>query len=240
MKKFWGYATNGKFSVGCTGQTVYLYDNDDNEIGKFKDIIYAYTPMISPDGRIFIVKSTDGRLAIYSLETRSLIKKFRFSKVDGAQDDGFCFSPDGKFFINIERQKDDLHSAISVYNTFDFSLFKQIMLDDDMMLNYIEFDKNTDTYYVSGIIHNTDENSVCYFVAELKDLQIQNITAISEEEYDIYNGYKGLELMGFTEKKYEWCSISYYYDYKLEEFKNMNLSLAKLFLSYNDSTKGEN
>ena len=72
------------------------------------------------------------------------------------------------------------------------------MLDDDMMLDYIEFDKNTDTYYVSGIIHNTDENSVCYFVAELKDLQILNITAISEEEYDIYNGYKGLELMGFT------------------------------------------
>lgn len=241
MKKFWGYASNGVFSVGCTGQTVYLYDKDYNEIGKFKDITYGYTPMISPDGKIFVVKSTEGRLAVYSLETRSLIKKFRFSKVDGAQDDGFCFSPDGKFFINIERQKDDLHSAISVYNTFDFSLFKQIMLDDDMMLDYIEFDENTDTYYISGIIHNTDENSVCYFVAELKDLQIQNITAISEEEYDIYNGYKGLELMGFTEKKYEWGSIlSYYYDYKLDEFKNMNLSLAKLFLSYNDSTKGEN
>ncbi|MBO7179369.1 MAG: hypothetical protein J6V78_03410 [Clostridia bacterium] len=232
MKKFWGYVSNGNFSVGCTGQTVYLYDKGDNEIGKFKDITYGYTPMISPDGRIFVVKSTDGRLAVYSLETRSLIKKFRFSKVDGAQDDGFCFSPDGKFFINIERQKDDLHQAISVYDTSDFSLVKQIMLDEDMMLNYIEFDKTADTYYVSGIIHNTNENSRCYFVAELKDLQIQNITAVPEEEYDIYNVYKDLELMGFTEKKYEWC-ISYRYDYKLEEFKNMNLSLSKLYKIYN-------
>jgi sugar lactone lactonase YvrE len=134
MKKFWGYVSNNDFSVGCTGQTVFLYDKDGNELGKFKDIIYGYTPMISPDGTLFIIKSTDGRLAVYSLETFSLIKKFRFSKVDGAQDDGFCFSPEGKFFINIERQKDDLHSAISVYDTTDFSLTKQILLGEDMML----------------------------------------------------------------------------------------------------------
>ena len=103
MKNFWGFTTNGKYSVGCTGQTVYLYDKNGNELAKFKDIIYAYTPMISPDGTLFVVKSTEGRLAVYSLETFSLIKKFRFSKVDGAQDDGFCFSPNGKFFINIEH-----------------------------------------------------------------------------------------------------------------------------------------
>ena len=26
MKSFWSYITNGQYSVGCTGQTVYLYD----------------------------------------------------------------------------------------------------------------------------------------------------------------------------------------------------------------------
>lgn len=96
MKKFWGYVSNNKYSVGCTGQTVYLYDEDGNELAKFKDIIYGYTPMISPDGTLFVVKSADGRPAVYSLETLSFIKKFRFSKVDGVQDDGFgLIAPSG-------------------------------------------------------------------------------------------------------------------------------------------------
>ena len=89
MKKFWGYVSNNKFSVGCTGQTVFLYDKDGNELGKFKDIIYGYTPMISPDGKIFVVKSSDGRIAVYSLESFALIKKIRYTKF--GDDDGFCF-----------------------------------------------------------------------------------------------------------------------------------------------------
>ena len=109
------------------------------------------------------------RLAVYSLETLSLIKKFRFSKVDGSQDDGFCFSPDGKFFINIERQKDSLHSAISFYNTTDFSLINQILLDEDMMLYQIEFDEATHSYYVLGFMRNVDRVFAHGFVAKLEN-----------------------------------------------------------------------
>jgi len=36
MKKFWSYITNGTYSVGCTGRTVYVYDNAGNEIEKLK------------------------------------------------------------------------------------------------------------------------------------------------------------------------------------------------------------
>ena len=89
MKNFLGYASNGEYSVGCTGQTVYLFNKDGNELAKFKDLKYAYSPIISPDGKIFVVKSTEGRIAVYSLESVSLIKKFRFSKVNGSQDDNF-------------------------------------------------------------------------------------------------------------------------------------------------------
>ncbi len=229
MKKFWGYASNGKFSVGCTGQTVYLYDENGNEIGKFKDITYGYAPMISPDGTLFVVKSTEGRLAVYSLETFSLIKKFRFSKVDGAQDDGFCFSPDGKLFFNAERQKDDLHSAISVYDTTDFSLVDQVLLGEDMMLDHIEFDEVTNSYYVLGFMR--DENLVIRhgFVALFEDLQVKNITVISEDEYDFYRSYKHLEIMGFSEKAYEWS----YMNCELNKLKSMNHTLAKLYMHYN-------
>ena len=238
MKKFWGYVFNNDFSVGCTGQTVFLYDKDGNELGKFKDIIYGYTPMISPDGTLFVVKSTVGRLAVYSLETLSLIKKFRFSKVDGAQDDGFCFSPDGKMFFNVERQKDDLHSAISVYDTTDFSLANQILLGEDMMLDYIEFDRITNSYYVLGFMRN---NRVIEhgFVAKFEDNQIKKITAISENEYKFYCAYKRLEIMGFTEKAYEesyFTEKAYewsYTDYELEELKSTNHTLANLYHHYN-------
>lgn len=232
MKKFWSYISNGEFSVGCTGQTVYLYDKNNNEIGKFKDIIYAYSPAISPDGKIFVVKSTDGRLAVYSLETFSLIKKFRFSKVDGCQDDGFCFSPDGELFINIERHKDDLHSAVSFYKTLDFSLVNQIDLGEDMVLDCIEFDKNTNTYYVLGFNRDKDFINVYDFVAKLEDYQIKDITPVPDDEFRFYRSYKSLERTGFTEKKYKWSYLSYI-DYKLNDLKSMNLTLANLYEKYN-------
>jgi WD40 repeat protein len=225
MKKFVGFATNGEYSVGCTGQTVYLYDKNNNEIGKFKDIIYAYAPIISPDGKIFVVKSTVGRLAVYSLETFSLIKKFRFSKVDGAQDDGFCFSPDGRFFINIERHHDSLHSAISIYNTSAFSLVNQLLIGEDMMLDYIEYDETTSSYYVLGFVRGADAVIDHGFVGKFEGGKITNVTPISENEYEFYRSYKALETFGFTEKKHAWT----YIDCELEKLKSMNHTLAKLF-----------
>lgn len=215
MKKFWGYAFNDKFSVGCTGQTVYLFDDKGNEISRFKDITYGYTPVISPDGKLLVVKSTGGKLAVYSLESRTLMKKFRFSKVDGAQNDGFCFSSDGKLFINIERQKDDLHSAISVYNSVDFSLISQVLLGDDMMAGFMR-----DSY--SLVMRHG-------FVAKFENYEIKNITAVSDNEYELYYWYKHMELMGFTEKAYEWLSEAI----ELETLKAMKLTLAELYFKYN-------
>jgi hypothetical protein len=229
VKKFWGYASNNKFSVGCTGQTVFLYDKNGNELGKFKDIIYGYTPMISPDGKLFVVKSTEGRLAVYSLQTFSLIKKFRFSKVDGAQDDGFCFSIDGKLFFNLERHQDSLHSAISVYNTTDFSLANQVLLGENMMLDHIEFDTATNSYYVLGFIRGDNRVMAYGFVAKFEDNQINHITAISENEYDFYRSYKHLEIMGFSEKAYQWS----YIDCELDKLKTTSHTLANLYMHYN-------
>lgn len=228
MKKFWGYTANDKFSVGCTGQTVYLYDEDGNELKRFRDITYAYTPVISPDGNLFVVKTTDGRLAVYSLETLSLIKKFRFSKVDGAQDDGFCFSPDGKRFINIERQKDSLHSAISVYDTKDFSLIRQVFLGEDKMICHIEYDESTNNYYVLGFIRGKEGISRHGFVAEFKDFEIKHILTVSAEDYNFYRSYKNLEQMGFTEKAYAWSYIKS----GLDELKSAKYSLRKLYAQY--------
>ncbi len=229
MKNFWGYVSNEEFSVGCTGQTVYLYDKDGNELKKFKDLIYAYTPMISPDGTLFVVKSADGRLAVYSLETQSLIKKFRFSKVDGAQDDGFCFSPDGKLFFNIECHVEGLHSAVSVYDTSNFSLIHRSLYDDNIYINTIEYDCTTNTYYVLGFARNETRVINNGFVAKYENFEITDTVEFSIEEYEFLRDYKRLELFGFTRKAYDWSYIAC----KFEELGTFNITLGKTFEIFN-------
>lgn len=225
LKNFWSYISNGEYSVGCTGQTVFLYGKDGGELGRFKDLKYGYMPMISPDGTKFVVKSTEGRLAVYSLETYSLITKFRFSKVDCAQDDGFCFSPDGKLFLNIERHEDGFQSAIAIYDTADFSLANRVTPDKEIAIEHIEYDKETDTYYILGFLRGQSGG----YVARFKDGQIQDTVEISESEHWFYRFFITLRLNGFTPKAHEW---SLYPDYELETLKTANHSLAKLYKHY--------
>ena len=228
MKKFWSYIENDNYGVGCTGQTVYLYDKNGTELVKFKDLPYAYKSAFSPLGNILVVKTTEGRLAVYSLETLSLIKKFRYSKVNGAQDDGFCFSSDGKYFINLERQGDGLHSAISVYNTEDFSRVSQLLLDENMMVSHIELVNGE--YYVLGFMRGTNGVLSDCFVGKFENNEIKDTLFISEQEHEFYNDYLDLKLMGFTEKAYEWS----HFEISLDKLRSAGHSLAKLWKYYNE------
>lgn len=228
MHDFWGYASGNNFSVGCTGKTTYVFDNNGKELKKFTNQKYAYTPVISPDETTFVVKTTDGHLLAYSLETLSLINNLRFSKVDGGQDDSFCFSADEKQLINIERQKDELHQTISTYNVEDFSLISRFELDGNTAICCIEYDTATDKYYVLGFSRQKKFlifNKSIYFVAEFNKSEIVNARKISEKDFDFFHSYKSLEIMGFTPKSYKWA----YLDTPLDEIKKMNCSLAKLY-----------
>ena len=123
--------------------------------------------------------------AVYSLKTLSLIKKFRYSQVNYAQDDGFCFSADGKYFINIERQGDDLHSAISVYDTAGFSRVSQFLLGDIGMLEDIE--QVDGELYVIGFWRNSDLIITENFVAKYTEGKISEPVNITKNEYEYYN-----------------------------------------------------
>ncbi|MBQ8210811.1 MAG: hypothetical protein IJZ35_09535 [Clostridia bacterium] len=206
MPRFQSLISNGEYIVGCTGQTVYVYDKNNIELAKFKDLKYAYTPEFSPNGDIFIVKSTTGRLAVYSLKELSLLKKFRFSKVDCSQDDGFCFSPDGKEFYNIERHIDSCKTALSIYNTTDFSLKKRLFLKDTLtVLSDIEYDNETDTYYLIGFFRDkvTGVKSEC-FVSKLVNDKLTDILEVSWKEYVNCTEYKNLQRMGFSDMAREY------------------------------------
>ena len=228
MKKFWSYIENDEYGVGCTGQTVYLYDKNGTELKKFKDLPYAYKSAFSPLGNIFVIKTTEGRLAVYSLDTLSLIKKFRYSKVDGAQDDGFCFSSDGKYFINVERQGDSLHSAISVYDTNNFMRISQLLFGDKVTASHIEL--TDDEYYVLGFMRGDDGVLSDCYVGKFANNEIKDVKIISEREYEFYNDYLDLKLMGFTEKAYEWS----HFEISLDKLRSAGYSLAKLWKYYNE------
>ena len=233
-KSFWAFVGNEKFDIGATGQTVYVYDKNGKELAKFKDLINAYDCVISPNDDIFVVKSTDGRLASYSLADLKLIKKFRFSKIDGAQDDNYIFSPDGKYLYNIERHKNSNLSALSVYDVRDFSLVKRLFLDDDnLSLSIIEYNKLTDSYYVLGDYKsNGDIKSTKYFVAKFISDELKEYRYMNESKYMFYWAVKNVEFRGYTEKAFEWSLLNYK-GYNLNEIKNQDTSLATLWKSIN-------
>ena len=102
MLRFYNVIENEQFRIGCTGRTVWVFDKNGTVLAKFKDLNYAYQAAISPRGDLLAVKSGQGWLAFYSLKELALVKKFRFSRVNFAQDDGFCFSSDGKYLLNLD------------------------------------------------------------------------------------------------------------------------------------------
>ena len=229
MRRYWSLIGNDKYSIGCTGQTVYLLDKDNTEIAKFKDLPYAYTSGISPNGDIFVVKSTEGRLAVYSFSPPVLIRKFRYSKVDGSQDDNFCFSSDGKVFYNIERQIDSTKAALSVYDTSDFSLKRRILDKDySRVLTAIEYDVETKTVFLLFFLRNKDGVANKYFVGRLNGDELDDIISISQKEHDFYQKYIHLKMLGFSNKAYQWS----YFDIELEKLKSADYSLFKLWNHY--------
>lgn len=129
MRRFWSFYQNESYQVGCSGRTVYIYDKAGNELAKFRDIPYAYTAAFMPGKNIIAVKSTEGRLGFYDLDSLCLLKRITITRI-GAQDEGFCFSPDGSFFYNIEKPITSLRTQLGVYETNTFTKVSTLFAED--------------------------------------------------------------------------------------------------------------
>lgn len=196
-RRFVGYVSDGAHSVGCTGQTVYLLDGCGEELAKFKDLKYAYTPCISPNGELFVVKSTEGRLAVYSVNPPALIKKFRFSSVAASQDDNMCFSPDGRYFYNIERHIDSTKTALSVFDTSDFSLVARVLGEDfGRVLTAIEYDEVDGVMLLGFERERSSGVAYKYFVGRLRGDELSDVVYISEREHEYYRDIKDMQIHG--------------------------------------------
>lgn len=200
--KFWGFYENENYKVGCTGGSVYVFDNDENEIARFKGLNYAYRAQFMPKKNILVVKTTGGMLLIYDLNILQLIKRITISSVRG-QDEGFAFSPDGKWLYNIESPGKSNFVQLTKYNTDGFVVEKIINKESKRItLNCIEFTK-TGRCYLLGCTRDVKFSYDYGFVAELVDDEIEIVKKISLDELLHVCGYKSLEESGFTKKAYE-------------------------------------
>ena len=231
--KFWTYLETDKYNIGLTSRTVYIYDKQGNELTKFKDLNYAYKGCVSHNQSLLAVKSTEGRMAIYSLDRLELITKFRFSKVDGAQDDNCIFSKDDRYLFNVERHVSSLKTALSIYNTSDFLLEKQLFAENgDWGLSVIEYDEKLDDYFVLGLSRGQETKAAkSFFVARLVDDELQDMRVIDEATYLFLRFAKSVEFAGFTEESYKWWFL--FKTITLDELKSMNLSLSHFWKKSN-------
>ncbi|MBR5545069.1 MAG: hypothetical protein IKU66_06305 [Clostridia bacterium] len=229
MRNFVGYTENENFKVGCTGQTTYVYDKDGNELARFKkDILYGYRPMFQPNSNIVVVKSTEGRLAIYNLDKLTLVKKVRTvpTPLASAQDGNMCFSKDGKLFYNIESHI-GCRTRLTIYDTDTFEPIKRLFENDEkQMLIHIECDRENGNIYLLGYMRDDEGIYHQPFVAQLENDEIINKTNISHNEYKYLNGYKHLEGYGFTKEVKEWSALSRHYGYDLTDIEKKNIRLA--------------
>ena len=117
------------------------------------------------------------------MNSLSLLKKITVTRI-GAQDEGFSFSPDGRFFYNIEKPITSIRTQLGIYETESFERIKTLFADDiRMVLESLEFDVETNRCYVLGFMRD-DENVFDYGFVAIFDSEehiIHNIHAIDKK-----------------------------------------------------------
>lgn len=231
MRKCQGEARNDRFIVGCNGATVYIYDKDGTELAKFKDFPYAYRAVFKPGTNILAVKSTAGYLGFYDLDSLTLIKKIVVTRL-GAQDEGFAFTPDGRYFYNIEKPRHSARTQLGIYEAESFTKVHTVFEgEDNMVLEYIEFDPENSACYFTGFFHHGNMgNMIAEFDTET--LTISRIfTNVAVSDCGPLNAYKKWESYGLSQKVRE-------NDYSLKNRKEelRPVTIKEVFEKYQSMT----
>ena len=151
MRNFLGFYNNGKYKVGCSGTSIYIYDGNDNELARFKDLSCVYSGAFQPNKNIFLAKSSLGSFAVYDLDKLKLIKVV---VLDGGED-GFAFTHNGKYFYNIEKSLNSTSSKLVVYDTVNYKIVDSYFNENNCLkLDIIEFDAS-DNCYILGYKMNS-------------------------------------------------------------------------------------
>lgn len=205
MKKFWGICNNDKYTVGCNGASIYIYDKNGKQLQVFKDAPYTYRAKFKPNTNILVAKSTAGYLLIYDLDELKLLNKTKTAQID-SQDDGFVFSKDGKYLYNIERPIYSSKTRLTIYDMKDYSVVKILFENDEkIVLKNLEFDQNNSCYLL-GFMRD-DAGVFDYgFIAKLVSNNLKDIKILDKDKYEYLLAFKNWEDHGFSDKALEWSS----------------------------------
>lgn len=199
MKDYYGIAHNNDYRVGCAGQTVYVTDGQGAEIARLKDVPYAYAAAFSPDGSLLVVRSTTPRIAFYAPSDFRLVQKTRMRRPNSQpQDEGFCFSPDGKLFWSLEYQN-DLTTHLVSYDIGTFAETDRFFEGERYVFSHIE--PNIDGGYdLLGFRREPGEGDNSHWLARFNGKKIIKQTPLTCSVYQRASTLKKIELCGFTER----------------------------------------
>lgn len=128
------------------------------------------------------------------------------------QDEGFAFTPDGKYFCNIEKPVCSTQTQLGIYDTESFEKVNTLFANErKMVLDNIEFDNETGIAYVLGFMRDDAEGAFEYgFVGKLdvENGSVTNLHVLDKKWYDYLHWYKLWEKSGFTEKSLEWNPLN--------------------------------
>ncbi|MEN6420031.1 MAG: hypothetical protein ABFC73_14035 [Clostridiaceae bacterium] len=199
MKKFYGVAQYKDYRVGCAGQTVYVTDVRGTEIAHLKDISYAYTAAFSPNGRLLAVRSTTPWFAFYAPPDFRLVQKTRMRRPNNQpQDEGFCFSPDGKLFWSLEYQN-DLTTHLVSYDTSTFAETGRFFEGGRYVFSHIEPTADGG-YDLLGFRREPGEDDNSYWLVRFDGEKIVSRKSLTSFVCQRASTLKKIELGGFTER----------------------------------------
>lgn len=221
MKKYQGYAQNEKFKVGLNGKTVYIFDNDENELARFQDAPYMYRGKFIPNTNTLVVKSTAGWLLFYDLDNLVLIKKIRFSNI-GSQTKNFAITQDGKYLYNIEAPNYSIRTQLTKY---DLRTLKPVITSfhnsETIFLEYVEI--SNEAIFLFGFMRNDKGIKDYGFISQYKEIGekciLRDGKRIADVVYEKISQYKGCEDFGFTKKSLEYSGLE-----KIEDLEPYTLS----------------
>lgn len=199
MKKYYGVAQYADYLVGCAGQTVYVFGGKGAEIARLRDIPYAYAAAFSPDGNLLAVRSTTAWFAFYVPPDFRLVQKMRMRRPNSQpQDEGFCFSPDGALFWNLEYQN-DLTTHLVSYDTKTFAEVGRFFEGERYVFSHIE-PSAKGGYDLLGFRREPEAQDNSLWFARFHGENLISQTQLVPSVYERARRNKKVELCGFTEQ----------------------------------------
>ena len=226
MKSFWGHYSNGKYKVGMSG-SVWVYDMDDNLIGRFKETPYSYSGAFVPEKNVFVNHSNECHLVVYDLDEMRILKKIKTSNCNAAESEGMAFSNDGKLLYCIQAHDDDwLSRRLVVYDTKDFEVVEEYFSDEKrIVVSEIEIDEDKCYIFAGERAVGTGEIKKS-FVGLFCDGEITARKDLSEDIITVEMCFSW-KRSGFTEKSYPQLLKD---DFKFDPKKHKdNISLKRLY-----------